>query len=271
MVASYPQINLFLPGMAEALIESMGSIYPELKERRDHILNTLRDEEDRFITTLDNGTHILLEELSRTKAKGVKELSGEVVFKMYDTYGFPADLTRVIANENGIEVNETAFEKEMEANRAKSKASWKGKALGADEQHLIKFAKDYIAAGKSNKFTGYNGFADEGRITALSNGHEVTSSLKTGDSGVMILDQTSFYGEGGGQAGDVGYIIDGTSRAKVLNTTKIDDIILHHVEIEHGDFKVGSSVDTVVNSFERRNTMSNHLRLTFCIQHFVKF
>ncbi len=198
----------FLPGMAEALIEHMGDVYPELKQRRDHILNTIRDEEDRFISTLDNGTNILLEEIARTKAKGQKELSGEMVFKMYDTYGFPADLTRVIANEHGIEVNEESFEKEMEANRAKSKASWKGKALGADEQHLIKFAKDYSGAGKSVKFTGYGDFAGGGKIAALSNGHEVVNVLKNGETGVIIVDQTSFYGEGGGQAGDTGYIME---------------------------------------------------------------
>ncbi|HEY1079522.1 MAG TPA: alanine--tRNA ligase, partial [Bdellovibrio sp.] len=248
----------FLPGMAEALIEHMGDVYPELKQRRDHILNTIRDEEDRFISTLDNGTNILLEEIARTKAKGQKELSGEMVFKMYDTYGFPADLTRVIANEHGIEVNEESFEKEMEANRAKSKASWKGKALGADEQHLIKFAKDYSGAGKSVKFTGYGDFAGGGKIAALSNGHEVVNVLKNGETGVIIVDQTSFYGEGGGQAGDTGYIMEGPARAKVVNTTKIDDIVLHHVEVEHGDFKVGATVDTIVNPFERRNSMSNH-------------
>lgn len=248
----------FLPGMAEALIDSMGSVYPELEARRAHILNTIRDEEERFISTLDNGTNILLEELKNAKAKGVKELSGEVVFRMYDTYGFPADLTRVIANENGVEVNEAAFEKEMEANRAKSKASWKGKALGADEQHLIKFAKDYIAAGKTVTFTGYSKMADKGILTALSNGQSEVQSLATGDTGVAILDKTSFYGEGGGQAGDVGYLVAGTSRAKVLNTTKIDDIILHHIEVEHGPFNVGTAVDTTVSAFERRNSMSNH-------------
>ncbi|KYG67644.1 alanine--tRNA ligase [Bdellovibrio bacteriovorus] len=249
----------FLPAMAEALIESMGSVYPELNARRDHILNTIRDEEDRFISTLDNGTNILMDEIAKAKAKGAKELTGEVVFRMYDTYGFPADLTRVIANEQGIEVNEAAFEKEMEANRAKSKASWKGKALGADEQHLIKFAKDYVATGKTVKFTGYGDFAGGGRITALSNGQEVVTSLKEGDHGVIITDETSFYGEGGGQVGDIGYIMDKNgSRAKVVNTTKTDDIVLHHVEVEHGEFKVGQEVDTIVNPFERRNTMSNH-------------
>lgn len=248
----------FLPGMAEALIESMGAVYPELKERRDHVINTIRDEEDRFITTLDNGTGLLLEELKRAKAKGLQELSGEVVFKMYDTYGFPADLTRVIANEHGIEVNEEAFEKQMEENRARSKASWKGKALDADEQHLIKFSKDYASTGKTTKFTGYDDFAGGGVVTALSNGREVVQELKTGQTGVMILDATSFYGEGGGQVGDVGYIMQGPSRARVVNTTKTDDVILHHVEVEHGEFKIGSDVDTIVDPVDRRNTMANH-------------
>lgn len=248
----------FLPGMAEALIESMGSVYPELKTRRDHIINTIRDEEDRFIATLDKGTAILADELSKAKAKGVKELSGEVVFRMYDTYGFPADLTRVIANEQGIEVNEAAFEKEMEDNRAKSKASWKGKSMGADEAHMIKFAKDYLQSGKTVTFLGYEGTIGDGKVMALSNGQAEVSELKTGDSGLMILDATTFYGEGGGQSGDVGYIMQDTHRARVVNTTKIDDIVLHHVEIEHGSFKVGNAVVTGVDPVERRNTAANH-------------
>ncbi|MEN0058407.1 MAG: alanine--tRNA ligase-related protein, partial [Bdellovibrio sp.] len=113
-------------------------------------------------------------------------------------------------------------------------------------------------SGKTVRFVGYNDFAGEGQIGTLSNGREIVNSLKTSESGVMILNQTSFYGEGGGQVGDVGYIMEGTSRAKVINSTKIDDIILHHVEVEHGEFKNGSKVETIVNPFERRNTMSNH-------------
>ncbi len=248
----------FLPGMTEALIETMGQFYPDLVSRRDYILNTIRDEEDRFSTTLDNGTEILMVELKKAKANGLKELSGEVVFKMYDTYGFPADLTRVIANENGIEVDETSFEKEMETNRAKSKASWKGRALGADEQHMIKFAKDFSSASGTVMFLGYEGLNVSAQVKALSNGHSVVNELKVGQSGLMILDKTSFYGEGGGQAGDVGYITHEEIRARVINTTKIDDIILHHVEVEHGSFKLGTQVTTSVDSVERRNIASNH-------------
>lgn len=247
-----------LPGMAEALIDSMSDVYPELKTRRDHILNTIRDEEDRFTATLDNGTNILMDEITKLKAKNGKELSGDVVFKMYDTYGFPADLTRVIANEHGIDVNEEAFEKQMEENRAKSKASWKGKSMGADEQHLIKFAKDYLQAGGKVQFTGYDSITGKGAIKALSNGHEVVSSLKQGDHGVVIIDSTAFYGEGGGQSGDTGYLVQEANRAKVLNTTKIDDIILHHVEIEHGEFKNSMTVYSAVDEVERRNTANNH-------------
>ncbi|WP_413559769.1 alanine--tRNA ligase [Bdellovibrio sp. HCB209] len=248
----------FLPGMAEALIDNMGDVYPELKTRRDHILNTIRDEEDRFLATLDKGTEILTAELAKAKAAGVKELSGEVVFRMYDTYGFPADLTRVIANENGIEVNEASFEKEMEANRAKSKASWKGKSMGADEAHMIKFAKDYLQSGKSVKFLGYDDTIGDAHVMGLSNGQAVVNELKTGETGLVILDSTTFYGEGGGQSGDVGYIMQDTNRARVMNTTKIDDIFLHHVEVEHGSFKNGATVITGVDPVERRNTASNH-------------
>ncbi len=248
----------FLPGMAESLIESMKDFYPELEARRDHIINTIRDEEDRFSATLDNGTHILSEELSKAKAKGLKELSGEVVFKMYDTYGFPADLTRVIANEQGVEVNEESFEKQMEENRARSKASWKGKSMGADEQHLIKFAKDYAGTGKTVQFLGYHDIIGDGQVMALSNGHSVVEKLNAGDTGIMILNSTTFYGEGGGQAGDHGYILQGTSRAQVINTTKIDDIILHHLSVESGDFKVGMKVEMGVDPAERRNTAANH-------------
>lgn len=248
----------FLPGMAESLIESMKDFYPELEVRRDHIINTIRDEEDRFSATLDNGTHILAEELSKAKARGLKELSGEVVFKMYDTYGFPADLTRVIANEQGIEVNEESFEKQMEENRARSKASWKGKSMGADEQHVIKFAKDFASSGKTVQFVGYKDLIGNGQVMALSNGHSEVQKLTAGDTGIMILDSTTFYGEGGGQVGDHGYVLQGTSRAQVVNTTKIDDVILHHLTIESGEFTVGMKVEMGIDPVERRNTAANH-------------
>jgi len=248
----------FLPGMAEALIESMGDVYPELRQRREHILTTIREEEERFVTTLEKGSDILQQAIQAAKKSGSKELSGEVVFRMYDTYGFPADLTRVIANENGIEVNEVAFEKEMEENRLKSKASWKGKAMGANEQHLIKFAKDYLAGGKRVAFTGYDSIHGQGRVMALSNGQEAVQALHPGETGLAILDSTSFYGEGGGQSGDLGFLMVGTQQIPVLNTTKIDDVILHHLEVKGSDLKVGSSVETRVDSTERRNIASNH-------------
>lgn len=247
-----------LPEMAEALIESMSTVYPELKTRRDVILTTLKDEEERFLATLDKGTDILIEEIKKAQSQKVKSLSGEVIFKMYDTYGFPADLTRLIATENGIEASEEAFEEQMNQSRAKSKASWKGKSMGADEQHVIKFAKDYAAGGKKVSFKGYEGIRSQGKVQALSNGQAVVSSLKEGDTGLIILDNTSFYGEGGGQVGDQGYLINGANKAQVVNSTKSDDLILHHVVIEAGEFKAGDAVETSVNELERRNTASNH-------------
>ncbi len=248
----------FLPSMAEALIQSMGAVYPELRQRKDHIINTLKDEESRFITTLDHGTQILTDEIQKAKKQNLKSLSGEVVFKMYDTYGFPADLTRVIANENGIEVNEDAFEKQMEENRAKSKASWKGKSLGADEQHLIKFAKDSLAKNKETQFCGYGTTNCQGKILAISNGHQSVENLKSGETGIMILDKTCFYAEGGGQVGDTGYILVGENKCQVVNTTKIDNVYLHHIHVEMGQVKINDQTQNQIDSQERRQIASNH-------------
>lgn len=246
-----------LPGMAEALIESMQEFYPELTQRREHVLTTIREEEARFLSTLDNGTSILMDEIKKAKSAGRKELAPETVFKLYDTYGFPADLTRVIAVENGVSVDEGGFEKHMNEVRAQSKASWKGKSMGADEQHLIKFAKDAGQTLKS-EFKGYTSTSAQGMIAHLSNGHQVVSSLKAGETGIAILNQTSFYAEGGGQAGDLGYLSASGSKARVMNTTRIDDVILHHIEIEQGTLSTKQEVQTLVDETERRNTANNH-------------
>lgn len=246
-----------LPGMSEALIESMQEFYPELKLRKDHVLTTIRDEETRFFATLDNGTSILMDEIKKAKSAGHKELAPETVFKLYDTFGFPADLTRVIAVENGISVDESGFEKHMNEVRAQSKASWKGKSLNADEQHLIKFAKD-AAQKMKTEFKGYTGTLAKGQVAALSNGQQVVTSLKAGDTGLAILDQTSFYAEGGGQAGDQGLLIHGQNKIRVLNTTRMDDVILHHIEVEQGTLSVQEEVQTQVDEFERRETANNH-------------
>ncbi|HRO66366.1 MAG TPA: alanine--tRNA ligase, partial [Pseudobdellovibrionaceae bacterium] len=160
----------FLPLMSEALIKQMSSVYPELNTRHDHILSTIKDEETRFLQTLDQGTGILNDELAKAKSKGAKGLSGEVVFKLYDTYGFPVDLTQLMAQEEGVSVDLESFESHMEGARAKSKASWKGKGLQSDEKHLISFAQTSFDQNGTTSFKGYDSLSGDGKVVALSDG-----------------------------------------------------------------------------------------------------
>ncbi len=249
----------FLPQISTVLISEMSSVYPELSERREIILQTLKDEQDRFMSTLGLGTGILNQELAKLKSSSQKELPGEVVFKLYDTYGFPADLTRLMAEEQGFTVDEGKFESEMEAAREKAKASWKGnKGMASDQAHLIQIANELSTAGKATFFTGYDSTVGEGQVILLSNGSSKVTTLKKGESGIVVLSQTPFYAEGGGQVGDQGYLKSSSSIMRVLDCTKHGDVYLHHVQVETGDISVGEQVTADVATSARRNTAANH-------------
>jgi alanyl-tRNA synthetase len=250
----------FLPSMVEAMIDSMSDVYPELMARKTHILGAVKDEETRFMATLDQGSHILNEEIAKAKVKNLKALSGEVLFKLYDTFGFPVDLTGLIAAENGLTVDELAFEKEMEAAKTKARASWKGKGMQADEAHTLQFAQDCFSKNGPTKFTGYDSTTGQCEIVALSDGTKAVQSLKSGQSGLLVLNKTPFYAEGGGQVGDQGAMkcAVSSSAVNIHNTTKSSEIHLHHVEVEAGEIKVGDSMNAQVAESVRRNTMSNH-------------
>lgn len=247
----------FLPAMCEALIDSMGDAYPELKARRQHILSTVKDEEARFMSTLEQGSHILNDEIARAKAKGLTSLSGEVVFKLYDTFGFPVDLTSLIAAENQITVDESEFEKVMDAARTKAKASWKGKGMQADAAHTIQFAEAAKKSGPT-RFTGYETTSGQGKILALSNGSASVQSLKAGETGFLVLPETPFYAEGGGQVGDHGVMKSGSATVTVQSCTKSGEIYLHHIEVESGEIKVGDTVTMQVTDITRRSITANH-------------
>ena len=247
----------FLPAMVETLIEHMDEVYPELRARKQHILNTVKDEETRFLSTLDQGSHILNDEIAKAKAQGQNSLSGEILFKLYDTYGFPVDLTGLIAAEKGISVDEAAFEKEMEAARTKAKASWKGRGMQADEAHMLKFAQESSGKG-ATQFTGYDSTTGQCSVVALSDGSKTVTSLKAGQSGLLVLNKTPFYAEAGGQVGDHGVMKSSASTIEVHDTTKSSDIHLHHIEVMSGEIKVGDNLNAQVSESARRNTMSNH-------------
>lgn len=247
--------SLLVP-MSEALIQHMNDFYPELSTRKDHILSTIKDEESRFLQTLDNGTAILQDEIKKLKSSNQKIISGEVLFKMYDTYGFPVDLTTLIAAESGLQADEASFEKVMHASKEKAKSTWKAKSLKADEKHLIEFGQKF--SKQPTQFLGYEKLHASGKILGLSNGSKDISELKTGENGFVVLDQTSFYAESGGQVGDHGQIITSSGKALVHDCIKQGTTFLHQIEMTEGILKISESVTCEVDNKERRKTIANH-------------
>lgn len=249
--------SLLLP-MVDSLIGSMSDVYPELKNRRDFILSTVKDEESRFLQTLDTGAEILENEIKNLKSKNLNKMPGEVTFKMYDTYGFPVDLTRLIANEKNIEVDESEFETYLNEAKTKSKASWKGKALDSDQTHLIKWSNDVSQKSSKTVFRGYDSLVEDVKVIALSNGRNVVDKLNVGESGVLILNHTPFYAESGGQVGDLGLLESAGIKVNVVNTTKQSDMFLHEVSVEQGTLSVGTNLKATVDNKARKLTASNH-------------
>jgi len=245
--------SVILP-VVKQVIEMMKGFYPELSQHHDLIVTTIQGEEERFGATLDQGTALLGKALEEVKKAGKKELSGEVVFKLYDTYGFPADLTRIIANEAGIQVDETAFEKSMEKQRAQSQASWKGAQAGDDQQVLVNLASKL----KPTKFLGYDSMDCEARVLALTKDAQQAVSLGAGDKGVLVVEQTTFYAEGGGQVGDQGLGHTKNAQFRVVDTKKINDVFFHFIEMIKGTLTEKDHVHLEVKSLERRATMRNH-------------
>lgn len=255
----------FLPELSEILISHMGSFYPELQNRKDTILQTIKEEENRFLQTLDNGSAILNDELLTLKKQNQKIVSGETLFKLYDTYGFPVDLTAVIAAEHGLQVDEDHFEKVMTASKEKAKSSWKGKSIQSDEKHMIEFTEKYL--DKATDFVGYDKQIETCKIIALSNGTQEVSTLNKGETGFLITDKTPFYAEGGGQVGDQGYLqknsIDNSSKnsincARVLNTTKSKELYIQHIEVIDSSISINDHVVSLVDQSERRQITANH-------------
>lgn len=255
--------------MVEALITSMSEAYPELAQRKIHILNTVKDEETRFLQTLDVGSEILENEIKNLKQQGKKKLSGDVLFKLYDTYGFPVDLSRLIAEEKGILSDEAEFEKLAIEAKSKARASWKGKSMDADQAHLIKLTSECLNKNKATVFVGYSQLKVESQIMILSDGHHQVDKLMAGQSGFVVLDKTSFYAESGGQSGDKGFIaatglgsgiagLTSDFKARVENTVKLNEIFMHSIEVLEGDLQVGAKVIAEVDKQSRNQTAANH-------------
>ena len=234
----------FFHKLVPDLVSLMGKAYPNLADQAERITEVLRLEEERFYETLEVGMQILDEALQ----EGVQVLPGEVAFKLHDTFGFPLDLSADVCRERGLRVDADGFEAAMQRQKAQGRAAGKFK---------MDRALEYTGAG--NVFVGYELLAAESKVLAIYVDQAPVASLKTGQSGVVVLDTTPFYSESGGQVGDQGQLRSGSALFKVADTQKIKaDVFGHHGVLSEGTLSVGDHVQANVDMKLRAATMRNH-------------
>ncbi|MRJ24058.1 alanine--tRNA ligase [Pseudomonas haemolytica] len=235
----------FFYQIVAALVAEMGEAFPELKQNQAHIERVLKAEEEQFAKTLEQGLKILEQDLANLQGTVVP---GDVVFKLYDTYGFPMDLTGDIARERNLTLDEEGFEREMEAQRVRARSA---SSFGMDYNSLVK-------VDVATEFTGYKATSGTAKVVALYKDGQSVDVLNEGDDGVVVLDQTPFYAESGGQIGDCGFLKATSGRFDVRDTTKTGGAFLHHGVLASGSLTVGSPVETQVDADVRHATALNH-------------
>ncbi|PRD67950.1 alanine--tRNA ligase [Malikia spinosa] len=234
----------FFHKLVPDLVALMGEAYPSLANQAQRITEVLKAEEERFYETLENGMQIL----DAALADGAQVLPGEVAFKLHDTYGFPLDLSNDVCRERGLGVDEAGFAAAMERQKAQARAAGKFK---------MDKALDYSGAG--NEFVGYEQLQQQAKVVGLYLDGVAVAELKSGQTGVVVLDTTPFYAESGGQVGDQGTLTSGSARFAVADTLKIKaDVFGHHGQLETGTLAVGDHVEALVDADLRFATVRNH-------------
>ena len=241
--------------MVEAVREMMGDAYPELAEREAYIKKVTLAEEERFNETLDRGLGILNDEVASLRSAGKSVIPGEVLFKLYDTYGFPIDLTGDIVESEGFTIDEAGFESCMEKQREQGRENWKGSGAAG----IADIYKAIHNRGVHSQFIGYDALTAYSPIRALVRDGVEATSAAAGDRVDVIVESSPFYGESGGQAGDIGVISSGSAHLEVLETTRpFPDFIVHHCQVREGAVQVSDAVNLTVTTSARRATARNH-------------
>ena len=245
----------FLAKLSETVIEGSKDGYPELEEKKEFIFKVLNQEEDKFNKTIDQGLSILAQLEEEMKAAGEKTLSGENAFKLYDTYGFPLDLTKEILEEKGFAIDEDGFKACMEEQRAKARSAREvTNYMGADAT-----VYDEIDAAVTSEFTGYDRLTDESKVTVLTTDTEIVEALTDGQVGTIFTEKTPFYATMGGQEGDKGIITLGDAQFQVEDTIKLLGGKIGHVgHMTKGMIKTGDVVTLKVDAAGRAGTSKNH-------------
>lgn len=239
----------FLSDLVEVVMDIYKTEYPELLEDKERVFKIISQEESKFQETIDQGLNILNSVIENLMKENKDTISGEDAFKLYDTYGFPLDLTKEIANDKGLKVDEITFNQEMKNQKEKSRAN-KGFEGGWEEEGIS------IEGYPKTEFLGYEMLSTESKIIGIE---AAGSKLSKRDKGIVILDKTTFYGEGGGQVGDTGVLYNDNAKILVLDTKKTaDEIFYHIVEVEDGEVEVGDTVFVQVDKNRRKNIIKNH-------------
>ena len=244
--------HAFLSELCDVVIEDNCGAYPELSEKKDYIKKVIGMEEERFDATIDAGLSILSNLVRDAVKDGSHKISGEDVFKLYDTFGFPIDLTREIAIENHIDIDEETFEKLMKLQKERARNA------RANLSGWSNASKTLLSALPKTAFTGYDEFETDGaKVLAIIDGDDSLDSINEGEFS-LVLDKTPFFAESGGQVGDVGVITGGDAAVTVLDTKKTDGVYIHFCRMVNGTLKKGDTVRAEINEAKRVATMRNH-------------
>ncbi len=245
----------FLYRTSLKVIDLMKEPYPELRETEAIVSQVIRNEEERFSETLDSGLKILREEIERSKREKTKVLPGEVAFRLYDTYGFPLDLTTEILQEEGMSLDEEGFRAHMEGQRQKSKQAWQGMGEGKTKEIYRQLVND----GLKTVFVGYEEVQCESKIIRLIKGNETVSAAQEGEEIEVIAEKTPFYGETGGQVGDQGIIFQEAFSLEVEDTIRpLEDLIVHKARVKRGRVRTGTEGTFKIDLDRRRAIALNH-------------
>ncbi|HEY4157478.1 MAG TPA: alanine--tRNA ligase, partial [Polyangiaceae bacterium] len=244
----------FLHEVALKVVDLMGEQYPELYERRDHIVAVTEGEELRFRQTIERGLLLLEERFDALTREGKRELSGADAFQLYDTYGFPLDLTHVICSERGYTVDDAGYEAALK--EAKERSEFKGMEHAVEGVYREALAH---VPGGAVRFTGYERDADQAELKAIVKGGQLVDSASEGDEVELVLDKTPFYGEAGGQIGDRGVARTASARVLIEDTQKpVSGLVAHRGRVEAGSLNVGESLELVVDVERRERIRRNH-------------
>ena len=243
--------RMFLKELSEIVIDQNEGAYPELRTKYDYILKVIVLEEERFNATIDAGLGILSGIIDAALQSGDKLISGKDAFKLYDTFGFPVDLTREIAEEKGLGIDDKEFTQLMDEQKTRARAA-RGNISGWSDS-----SKSLLDGIKETEFLGYTSLECQAKVVSIITDTESVSSIAEGECSV-ILDKTVFYGEGGGQVGDSGVIKSDSVNATVLDTKKTNGIYIHQIKMESGCLNVGDTVSLAVDSTRRASIKRNH-------------